>query len=338
MKFAHTADLHLSRYGQDKVEVTTNLPDRLFSIRQALYEIADYCKENGIFNLFIGGDTIHGKSIIYAIAQNLIIDFFADFPQITFWVIDGNHDITSKSSSAISALKFLSTIPNVKWIPFNTIHQEENILFVPYSHNLVDIIKENSCDILISHFGLTEGQLNSGLSIISDIGLRDLANYKLVILGHYHKPQEIIRDKFHLLYTGSPIQLDWGEKGEEKRFLVVDNETLKVDSIPLTRYRKHIEIEVTTANATEALKEAVKAKAAGHHVKLLKNDNVDLHSIENEFHIIDKTEVDITNRGITSNMTQKERFLKYLEIKEIPEEQQDFYLKTALDIVENSEV
>jgi len=47
--------------------------------------------------------------------------------------------------------------------------------------------------ILISHFGLSEGMLNSGMSIISDIGLKDLrGKYELVLLGHYHKPQEII--------------------------------------------------------------------------------------------------------------------------------------------------
>ena len=35
MKFAFVADLHLSRYGQDNIEVTTQLPERLYSISMA---------------------------------------------------------------------------------------------------------------------------------------------------------------------------------------------------------------------------------------------------------------------------------------------------------------
>ena len=41
MKFAMTADIHLSRYGQDTVEDTSGLPERLHSIKETLYNIAD---------------------------------------------------------------------------------------------------------------------------------------------------------------------------------------------------------------------------------------------------------------------------------------------------------
>ena len=338
MKFAFIADIHLSRYGQDKIEETTNLPERLYSIKQALYEVGDYCIENKISNIIIGGDIMHGKSIIYTVAQDLIIEFIDHFSEIHFYVIDGNHDITSKSSSAISALRFMNNMINVTWIPWNETLETEDILFVPYSYKMLDIIKREKTKILISHFGLTEATLNSGMSIITNIGLKDLSNYQLVLLGHYHKPQEIIRDNFHLYYSGSLIQLDWGEKGEEKRFLVVDSDTLKVDSIPLTKYKKHIEIEINSDNKTEALKEALKAKEAGHHVKIIKRDKVNLDSIEAEYNIVDKTEVDITNRGISSTMSHQDRLLKFLEIREIEEEYQDEYMKIALEIVENSEV
>ena len=72
MKFAYIADLHLSRYGQDKIEMTSNLPERLHSIKQTLYEVAEYCISNGIGFIVIGGDTLHGKSVIYAIFSYLV--------------------------------------------------------------------------------------------------------------------------------------------------------------------------------------------------------------------------------------------------------------------------
>lgn len=337
MKFAVTADVHLSRYGQDKIILESGLPERLDSIKKALYEIAEYCIENDIENIIIAGDLIHNKSIIYTVAQDLIIEYFERFSGITFWVIDGNHDITSKSSESVSALRSISNIKNVNWIPWNESLVQHDILFVPYSHQIVDIIKKSESKILISHFGLSEAQLSNGLSIMTNLKMSDLKKYQLVILGHYHKPQEIIKDDLQVYYTGSPIQLDWGEKGEEKRFLVFDNETLDIQSIPLTQYKKHIEIEINQDNNQEAIEEAKKALDEGHHVKLIKTDNVDISKIEKDYNIVDKTETDVTNRGISSTMTQPDRFKRYMEIKEIDENLNEEYLKQALEIVDLSE-
>jgi DNA repair exonuclease SbcCD nuclease subunit len=336
-KFAFTADIHLSRYGQDKIEETTNLPERLHSLKQTLYNIADYCIENKIDSIVIGGDMLHGKSIIYAIAQDLMIEYFETYKDIKFYVIDGNHDLSGKGADVVSALRPLEFIENVKWIGANySTYKEDNVLFVPYSHEVVDMVSSSSSDILISHFGLNEGMLNSGVSIVSDLSVNKLiGKYQVVLLGHYHKPQEIIRDDIKLYYVGSPIQLDWGEKGDIKRFLVVDTETLEIESIPTKGYKKYIEFEITTENKAEVLENAKKAQDAGHYAKIIKKENVDID--DESFQVVDKTERDITNRGISSSMTNEDRFKKYLEIREIPEDEHEAYLKVAIDVVNRYE-
>jgi DNA repair exonuclease SbcCD nuclease subunit len=340
MKIATIGDIHLSRYGQDKIEDSSNLPERLHSIKEALYEFGMYCRKNEIKVAAIAGDLLHGKSIIYAIAQELMLNFFEDFKDIIFYVIDGNHDLSGKGTDVVSALRPLEKIPNVQWIRFDqTYHLEsEDVLFVPYSYDMVDVIKNNKAKILISHFGLSEATLNSGMSIISDLSIKDLrGRYNIVILGHYHKPQEIIENDFALYYTGSLIQLDWGEKGDEKRFLVLDTEKMQVDSIPLTNYKKHIEIEVTSENLDDALKAAQKAKQAGNHVKIVMKERVDLTKVKGEFNVVDKTEQNITNRGITSTMSQIDKLKRYLEIREIPEDQHKDYLDSVIQIVNEGE-
>jgi DNA repair exonuclease SbcCD nuclease subunit len=338
MKFAFIADPHLSRYGQDKIEDETNLPERLHSIKNALYEVGDYCHQNDIDTMIIGGDIYHNKSIIYAIAQDLMLDFFEQYKDLEFWVLDGNHDLSGKGANVVSALRPIVKCSNVEWITQTPVGND-NFVCIPYSHDVVNQVKNNKRKILISHFGLSEGVLNSGMSIVSDIGIKDLAGkYELVLLGHYHKPQEIIRDDISIYYVGSLIQLDWGEKGEEKRFLVVDTDTLHVDSIPISKYRKHIEIEIDRNNIDEALKAAQQAKDDGHHVKVLMKEKIDLTGIKDDFHIVDKTESDITDRGISSSMTQEDRIHRYIEIKEIPETYRDVYAKEAFDIIKNCEV
>lgn len=339
MKFGFIADIHLSRYSQDKTEDKTNLPERLFSIRSALDEVADYCSKNDILNIIIGGDILHGKSVIYAIAQDIMLDYFEKYRHITFTVIDGNHDLSGKGADAVSALRSLEYIPNVNWIGHKTTSQNDNMILIPYSHNLPQIVKENKADILISHFGLNEGILNSGLSIIADLSLKDLiGRYKLVLLGHYHKPQEIIRPDINLYYVGSTIQLDWGEKGDEKRFLIVDSETLDVQSIPITQYKKYIEIELTAQNKDEIIEIARKAKEDGDHIKVIMKEKVDLTSVKGEFNIVDKTERDITNRGISSSMSTEDILKRFLEIKQIPENEWDEYLHEAKNILDSCEI
>jgi len=339
MKIAVIADVHLSRYGQDRVEETSNLPERLHSIKNTLDNVAEYCINNEIVHVVIAGDLLHSKSVIYAIAQELMFDYFERYEkELHFTVIDGNHDLSSKGEDALSALRSLEHIENVTWITKKPFHLPPGIVFVPYSYNLVDQVKKNEGRILFSHFGLNEGILNSGISIISDLSLNDLAGrYELVILGHYHKPQEILRDDIKLYYTGSPIQLDWGEKGDVKRFLVVDTDTLDVQSVPTTGYRQYIEYEITSENKDEIFKKAETMKKAGHHIKLVKKEAVDLDDIKEDYRVVDKTDQDITNRGISSSMSQADKLEKYLSIKEISEKDLKNYKAVGLEIIDACE-
>jgi len=338
MKFAFIADIHLSRYGQDKIEDETNLPERLHSLKTVLDNVAEYCVKNNIRVIVIGGDILHGKSIIHAIAQDIMLDYFEHWADmIRFYVIDGNHDLSGKGHKVVSALKPLRNARSTTWIPYYETARIGDILFVPYGPSMVETIKKNSAKVLISHFGLNEGVLNSGISIISDIALKDLiGKYELVLLGHYHKPQDIIRDDISLYYVGSPIQLDWGEKNDVKRFLVVDSETLEVESVPTEGYRKHIELDVTNSNKQEILQLAQEAKEEGHWVKVVKRETLDLGT-DNEFMVVEKIERDITNRGITSSMSQADKFKKFLEIREIAEEDHEEYLKKGLELVDRCE-
>jgi len=338
MKFAFIADIHLSRYGQDKREETTGLPERLNSIKNALNEVGDYCCDNDIDVIVIGGDIYHNKSIVHSIAQEIMVDFFEKYEDLQFIIVDGNHDLSGKGQNVVSSLRAISKCNNVDWVTQFQSQEDGGLFCIPYSHDVVNQVKTNKGRILISHFGLSEGVLNSGMSIISDISVRDLiGKYELVLLGHYHKPQEIIQDNFKLYYVGSLIQLDWGEKNEDKRFLVVDTDTLDVDSIPISSYKRHIEIEIDSSNRAQALADVHKYRADGQHVKVILKERVDLGPLEMDIRVVDKTEVDITDRGITSSMSDVDIHRKYMDIKKVPQSEQDDYLHIAMEIIHECE-
>ncbi len=334
MKFAFIADIHLSGYSQDKI--VNQLPERLNSIKRVLYQIATYCLDNGIDTIVIGGDILHGKSIIHALAQSIMLEYFRDYVgKLKFIIIDGNHDLSGKGKDSISALKSIDNEPNV--IRYKEPTMVGDIFFVPWSYNMMDAIQNNSAKFLISHFGLNEGILNSGTSIMADIGIAQLAGkYKHVLLGHYHKPQSIIREDIQLYYVGSPIQIDWGEKNEEKRFLLIDTDTGQIDSIPTEGYTKYMEFIITPDNANELVQEAKLLKDNGHFVKLVKTDTMDTSALESDFIIVDKSEQDITNRGIDSTMTMDDKMGTFLEIKQIPENQIEDYMAIGKEIIDDS--
>ena len=192
-------------------------------------------------------------------------------------------------------------------------------------------IKNGEADYLFAHLGLNEGILNSGISLVSDIGLKDLKQYKSVYLGHYHTPQKI----GNTTYVGNPTHLDWNDKNQEKRFIVFDSETSEEQSVPTTGYKKYCEFNITEENKTEILKNATELKNSGHYVKINKTNDLDVSEFEKDFDIIDKTEKDITNRGITSSMSISDKLNRFLEIKEIPVEKREYYRNVALDIMES---
>jgi len=334
MQFIFTADWHLSGFLQDKIIKESNLPERLDSIKKIIYQISDYARTNKINNIIIGGDLLHNKSIIYTEALGLLLDYFRNNKDLIYYIISGNHDLSGRGEYGVSALKSLDSETNVFRIDHASKICNDQIFLVPWSNNMISEIKNNNCEYLISHFGLSEALLNSGISLIADISLKDLkGKYKYVYLGHYHASQEIITEDIQLYYCGSIFQKDWGEKGEIKRFLVVDTEKHTTESVPTFGYKKHFELEITNENKNEIIKQAKELKLSGHEVKLIKKELFDTTEISEEFRLIDKVEKDPTNRGINSSMTMDEKAEKYLQIKNIPKEKIENYKKVGMEII-----
>src|ERR1017187_6382269 len=129
MRFIFLSDVHLSGYSQDKI--IDDLPERLQIKKKVLYSIGSYCVENKIDKIIIGGDLFNDKSKIFTLALDLIVEYFRHFSGIEHILISGNHDLSGKGSTAVSALKALENEPNVTHIGPGSQLQIENILLIP---------------------------------------------------------------------------------------------------------------------------------------------------------------------------------------------------------------
>jgi exonuclease SbcD len=94
--------------------------------------------------------------------------------------------------------------------------------------HLAERFRADAVNLVVAHTHV-EGAVLSGSERQVHVGdqwaaaaqsLPSRAHY--VALGHIHKPQRIERAPAPTYYAGSPLQLDFGETGEEKSFVLVD--------------------------------------------------------------------------------------------------------------------
>ena len=133
MKIGFTADLHLSGFVSDLTDPATDLPERLSEKKKVLYNLIEELKKRGCSKLIIAGDLLHNKSVIYSLAQSVMLHFIRDNKDINFIVIDGNHDLSGKGKKVVSALECLDSESNVKRVQFDQVVKAED--FVSKSKN-----------------------------------------------------------------------------------------------------------------------------------------------------------------------------------------------------------
>lgn len=350
MKCIVCGDLHLKLWS-DKEYTTSGLPLKLMEILATVNQMAEYAKKNGITHIIVAGDINDTKGMVSVRAFVLFRQLIESYPDITWIIAHGNHDATTGDDrQEHSAIQLLDGLPNVQLVlePSILPGDENSALVVPHSKDVYTVLQNLTSDrdpedtkfpkVLISHFGLDEAQLTSGISIRAGIKARDLRMFPLVVLGHYHTPQIIETEYSNIYYVGSPIPVRRDEALEEKRFLIVDIDTLEVVSVPTDGYRRYCELvlnEDTDPKEFEAL--VLEKKSQGFHVvirKTIADIPLDLKEVVSEnAQVIDMYEKDITIRGITSSMGDQEQARKYLEIMGIAENEIEEYLKIAMEIV-----
>ena len=112
----------------------------------------------------------------------------------------------------------------------------------------------DTVNVLMAHIyaagaqtGASERSLHVTIPFALDAS-RFPAGAQYIALGHIHKPQRVTASPARCEYSGSTLQLDFGEQGQTKRVVLVDckaGELAHVENIPLTRGRQLTEVAGT---------------------------------------------------------------------------------------------
>lgn len=199
MKAIALADLHIDK-------------NRRFDDTKAiLRQITTYSIKNGVEQVWILGDIYQGKRP-HSIEKILFYKFVKSMTVkgITVLILPGNHDSGADMVSAVDEFGILE-LPNVKLLNNPTVLEVEN------------------GRIYLGHFLINGAKLGPSDYITSNaIGLQNVLETPadLYIIGDVHKAQQLNTNP-DVFYVGSPETLNFGERNDEKGFMIV--ETSKED-------------------------------------------------------------------------------------------------------------
>lgn len=214
--------------------------ERLDDCLKALQWVFDTAKKENIKNIIFGGDILHERQKIDIFVYNKIYNSLNENltnSNINFYCLLGNHDLWFNENTSISGVYPFQSLKGFRVVsnPETITIEDSEWDFLPFTHDPIESLsffeKSNIKNrFLIGHISIDGACLNSGS--ISDVIIehdgemvkisKDIfVNYKHSFFGHYHQGQALAKN---VEYIGSPLELSFGESGEQKHIIILDTD------------------------------------------------------------------------------------------------------------------
>ena len=230
MQFVAFSDAHFYNNSSKSYITASGYSSWLEEQLSIIESIFVYAEKNDVEMVIHNGDLFEEKNRINVPVYNKVFELFADYSKSFDIVLNtGNHDVFTADLD--SSLKPFSSICRVITEPYKYISDDTDIFFIPFGQFDVEEnykLRDNIYNILVLHeviAGLSTG--TNSYQIGSEIKPIYLKKWDLVLNGHIHKPQELN----NILTVGSIMPQDFGEVGEQKRFIHFKDGEIK--SIPI---------------------------------------------------------------------------------------------------------
>lgn len=186
--------------------------------------------------LFLEGDIFHSRESINVRIHDEALTIFKKLSEKFkrgIYIIIGNHDVYYKDRNVVHSLKAISHISENIHVfespEILTINGTHNFLMLPWVENTSQINQiildhKDLCDYVVCHADIKGLRFNKWTKVEHGIEVDALSSYKRVYSGHIHHRQEFK----NVLYTGTPYQMDRGDRGNTKGFYEL---TLEKNSI-----------------------------------------------------------------------------------------------------------
>jgi len=217
--------------------------------------------EKGCGLIIFAGDLFKSNqpSIFMQIEVAKILNEAANKVRIV--LLPGNHDISSETFGYFALLDLYKMISGSKISvisrPGQLVFGDVQICGIPYPNKgllkpddikdlsneeinqkmreyIMDIVKgfkpePSKYSILVTHLAVQEAKIKRGLVLLADdvmMNINELITnppFDATVLGHYHR-QQVISEKPFAAYVGSADIEDFGEEGEQKKYLIINTD------------------------------------------------------------------------------------------------------------------
>jgi DNA repair exonuclease SbcCD nuclease subunit len=233
MKVLIFSDLHLHEWSYAaRLESGTN--SRLLAQVKALWEMADYCRNQDIRKVVFCGDMFHKHGTLTApvitSAYSAFSHWFGEwawkYDTDTFYFLVGNHDMGAgyHCMDWLSQFGHVITGPKILWDNFWGCGYTED------KENLTWML-DRTDGVIFLHQGVSGVKMGSGrvLNEILTPVMVEKSPVKHVFTGHYHKHERVSNK---LTVVGSLMQHTWADAGTSHGFLVYETDTDTFEQIP----------------------------------------------------------------------------------------------------------
>jgi len=213
-------------------------------------DLADWIKsvmvDNNLDTIFFAGDVFHDRHEIGVNTLHVAKQFFNKLSDFNIHLIPGNHDAFLSSTVEVNSVEILKNDKVHVYVEPTTLEVgDKKVTFCPWKTNIAAL---DPVDMLIGHFEIVNFKMNA--TKICDHGDSStdlLEKAKSVITGHFHFREQRDYDKGYVLYLGSPYEMDFGDRGQQKGVSIIDfnQDTLPAVFIQNNITPKHHRIKIS---------------------------------------------------------------------------------------------
>jgi DNA repair exonuclease SbcCD nuclease subunit len=239
--------------------------------------IKDVAKKAKIDTIFFAGDVFHDRHEIGVNTLHIAKKFFDTLKDYQIYILPGNHDAFLSSNVDINSVEILQNEHITVFTKPTTVDVGgKKVTFCPWK---TDISQLEKVDMLVGHFELKNFRLNS-VSICdhgeSSTDVLEKANY--VVSGHFHFRELRQYEQGYVLYLGSPYQMDFGDREQEKGLTIIDFDTFETEFIVNEISPKHYRIKIS--ELTEGKYKDLKTIIANNIVSVYVDTKIDTLTLD----------------------------------------------------------
>ncbi len=224
-------------------------------------------KQHKLDTIFFAGDVFHDRHEIGVSTLHVAKKFFGALKDYKIHLIPGNHDAFLSSTVEVNSVEILENKNIFVYSTPTTISvNDKTVTFCPWKTQIKQLSK---VDMLVGHFEIANFKMNS--TKICDHGdtstdLLEVADH--IITGHFHYREFREYDnKKYILYLGSPYEMDFGDRDQQKGVSIIDFNDFSVSFIENKITPKHFRVKISD----------ILTRNAGNLPSLVKNNIVSLY-------------------------------------------------------------